>query len=209
MDATAKLDDEDFADAVIDFYNRIRNDIPEEPGAKVPHDVKAVAFPLATLRGSLDVLKDKLLEDPAPGKIKSSQIIAALHLFDALMTGAEHPFWRYVHALKTSNRRPPSEAEIIRRQMAVGLLRALKQAGSLSERSAAAKIETECLKSYGMRITVAQLREWNTDFQTTRADDPEPDRYAAKFRGKAGTDTNWVLKKGVAQLDEFFGKPNR
>jgi hypothetical protein len=209
LDTAGAIADEDFADAVIDLYNRIRRDIPEEPGAKVPNDVKAVAFPLATLRGALDVLKDKLLEDPAPGKIKSSQIISALHLFDALLTGAEHPFWRYVRALKTSNRRPPSEAEIVRRAMAVGLLRALVQAGSLSVRLAAAKIEAECLKSCGMRISVSQLREWNTDFQATRADDPEPDRCAAKFRSKAGTDTNWILKKGVAQLDEFFGKPNR
>jgi hypothetical protein len=208
------MEPDSFADAVNDLYTRIRKDIPSEPGAQIPPDVAAVAFPLATLRGALDVLFEHLVANPERGRIKRSQIIPALHLFDSLMRGAEHPFWRYSKAMQAStpHRRPPSEVEIIKRGMGVGLLRALMRVyGSRSESKSGVKIETACLKR-GIKIKASQLSEWNTQFQTTHADDPEPDRFASRFstanNGKPITDPDRILANGVHSLDEFFGKAN-
>jgi hypothetical protein len=129
------------------------------------------------------------------------------------MRGTEHPFWRYSRAVSKMYpyRKPPSEVEIVRRAMAVGLLRALMRAGSLSENRAAAMVATECTK-HALPMTPGQLREWNTHFQTTRANDPEPDRCAARFQtigGKRSSDTKRIMSAGIRNLDEFFSKPKR
>jgi single-stranded DNA-binding protein len=130
-------DDRDFADAVIDLYTRILRDIPEEPGTKIPDDVAAVAFPLATLGGALDLLSERLVEKPEPGKVKRSAYIPALNLFDALVTGAAHPFWRYAAIMQKSihHRRPPTKVEAARRTIAVGLLRALMRESARDRRA--------------------------------------------------------------------------
>jgi hypothetical protein len=206
-------EDEAFAIAVFDLYTRIRKGIPEEVGTKISSDVAAIAFPLATLRAAIDALHEHVLENKAPGKVKSSGIMPALHLLDSLMRGTEHPFWRYSRAVTKMNphRKPPSEVEVMRRAMAVGLLRALMRAGSLKENRAAAMVATECTK-HALPIRVGQLRDWNADFQTTRADDPEPDRCAQRFQtiaGKPSSDTKRILMAGMANLDEFFGKLKR
>jgi hypothetical protein len=173
MTARDPVDDPDaaFADAVIDLYNRIRQNIPEEPGSKPPSpDVAAVAFPFATFREALDILEKKLLENPTAenaGKIKT--LMPALHLFDSLLRGTEHPFWRFMEGMKISHRRPPSEVELFRRRMTAGLLRALTRAfGPRSASRAGVMIETGCRKR-GWTITSRQLSEWETELST----DPE------------------------------------
>jgi hypothetical protein len=203
-------DDEAFAIAVVDLYSRIRNGIKEEAGVKIPDDVAAVAFPLATFREALAMLSERVSQKPEPGKVKRSGLIPALHLLDALLRGTEHPIWRYSKAIAPSHRRPPSEVEVTRRIMAVGLLRALMHAG-FSENRAAGEIASACTKR-GIRVTSGQLREWNTEFATTRADDPEPDRCAERFQiinGKISTDTSRILNNGINNFDEFFGKVKR
>jgi hypothetical protein len=209
------LDDaDDFASRVIDLYTRILKKIPEEPGTRIPDDVAAVAFPLATLGEALDLLCEHIAVYPSPGANKRTAFVQTLHLFDALTSGAEHPFWCYAKSIQsaTPHRRPPSKVEEARRAIAVGLLRALMAAlGARSESRAGAMIEAACLKR-GMRITRRQLTEWNTDFQTTRANDQEPDKIAQRLRtfgGKLSTDTDRILAAGIRNLDEFFGRLKR
>jgi hypothetical protein len=207
--ALPEMSDQEFVDAVVDLYNRILKDQPEEPGTKIPEDVAAVAFPLATLGGAVDLLAERVTDKPEPGKVKRSAVIPTMHLFDALLTGAVHPFWRYARIMRSpiAYRKPPTKAELARRTIAVGLLRALMAAlGPRSEHRAGIMIQTACLKR-GMNITARQLNEWNTEFQTAR--DPEPDRVAQRLHGKPGADTHQILSAGVNNLDEFFGRLRR
>lgn len=201
------MDDETFTADVLALYSRIRKNIPEEPGTKIPDDVAKLAFPLATLREALEALQEQLVAHPERGRIKRSNLMPALALLDALLQGTEHPLWHYTDAVRRSapHRRPPGEVEILRRAMAVGLLRAVMgELGPRSESRAGTMVQTACLKR-GITITSRQLSEWNTDFQVGRSNDPEPDRCAERFRGKPGTDVSQILRNGVDNLDEFFG----
>jgi hypothetical protein len=66
---TEATEDEAFAIGVFDLYSRIRKGIPEEAGTKIPDDVAAIAFPLATLREALEVLAEQVSENKAPGNV--------------------------------------------------------------------------------------------------------------------------------------------
>jgi hypothetical protein len=149
-----------FASEVKELYGLAMAGKPPEKEYK--REVRQAAYGLVALRQSSDYWFKKFEQDPDLTRLASSGVSEAKAIVDALTTGLDHPIWRHIEGLQTTEHRPnrarKAAAEEMRQSIAGGLVLALGDAVG-SERKAADTIVAG-ISSPDFSFTASQLRKW-------------------------------------------------
>jgi hypothetical protein len=130
------------------------------PAKDYTREVRQAAYGLVALRQSSDYWFKKFESDPDLTRLGSSGVSEAKAI--VLTTGLDHPIWRHIEGLQTTEHRPnrarKAAAEELRQSIAGGLVLALQDVLG-SERKGADAIVTG-ISSPDFSFTARQLRKW-------------------------------------------------
>jgi hypothetical protein len=160
-----------FSKRVDDLYARaIAGTATDASGEK--REVREVAFALAALRKLIDGAYTKVKLPDLP----ETALVAASDLLDSLVTGTNHPIWRFIEdgkSRKRPNRAPTSSIQKLRQGFVIGILRALQTDATptLSKRAAARLIATHSCQ-LDTKLTTDQIISWDKTFLELQDDLP-------------------------------------
>jgi hypothetical protein len=174
-------------------------------------EVREVAFALAQIRNLIeDAAKETRLS-----ALPETALVAASDLLDALMSGTNHPIWRYLRegqSRKRINKAPPSALGKLRRASIVGIFRSLlRNDAQLSRRDAAQKL-AGCGPAIDAALTPDQIIGWDKVF--SEHEDRAPDaitadilRLASKAGGGGPCREETILKVGLGRAYFLWALP--
>jgi hypothetical protein len=200
---------DNFARQVDTLFARALADKPYD-ARNEGREVREVAFALAQLRS----LTDGAVEKVGLKGLPETALVAASDLLDALMSGTEHPIWRYIEEgrrRKRANKAPASRIDTLRRGLLVGLLRALQWDAvppARSRRAAARRIADQAAV-LGVRLTADQIIGWDKLFPKDEQISLPNGVRGDILRLAATRDQDTILKAGISRAYFLWALPNR
>ena len=150
-----------FAEAVIEIFKaRMAGKAPKQIHS---HEQRQVAYGLFALWQANDHFYKRMQDEHDPSSLAGSGFPDAMGILEAFTTGHDHPIWKHIDSLRTATFRPQNAPPVAivkkRRELVVGLVRALQQADNRGELAAVREVVTGII-SDDFSFTVNQVRGW-------------------------------------------------